>query len=70
VVENITKYPLDIILVSVVFTQASKKNIKNTVQEIEEYKERIRSLEVEVTFYKGDRTNIQEFRVSVEEVKK
>jgi len=40
------------------------------VQEIEEYKERIGSLEEEDKFYKGDRTRIQGFRVSVEEVRK
>jgi hypothetical protein len=69
-VENIMEYPLAIASTGVAFTQASEKNLKNMVQEIEEYKERIKILEEEVKFYKGDRTNIQEFRISVEEVRK
>jgi hypothetical protein len=40
------------------------------MQEIEEYKERIRTLEEEVQFYKGDRTNVQEFRISIKGVRK
>jgi hypothetical protein len=52
VVENIIEYPLSIASTSVDFTHAYEKNIKIMVQEIEEYKERIMSLEEEVKFTK------------------
>jgi hypothetical protein len=40
------------------------------VQELEDYKDKIKSLEEEVKFYKGDRTNIIEFRICASEVRK
>jgi hypothetical protein len=48
VVENIRHDPLAIALVGVAFTQASEQNLKNVLQELEEAKERIRTLEEEL----------------------
>jgi cell division septum initiation protein DivIVA len=50
--------------------QASEKNLRDMMREIEEQKERIRSLEEEVQHYKSDHTNIQEFMICAEEVRK
>jgi hypothetical protein len=69
VVKNIANGPLAIASASMAFTMELEHNLKNKMQEIEEYKERIRTLE-EVQFYKGDKTNIQEFRISIEGVRK
>lgn len=40
------------------------------MQEIEEYKERIRTVEEEMRFYKGDWASVQEFIISVKAVRK
>jgi len=48
VVENITHDPLAIASTGIHFTQESMKNMKNMMQDIEEYKERIRTLEEEM----------------------
>jgi hypothetical protein len=48
IVENIKDDPLSIALVSVAFIQASEQNLRHMMQEIEEYNERIITLEEEV----------------------
>ena len=53
----------------VAFTQALEQNLKNMVQELEDYKDKTNSLE-ELKFYKGDRTSITKFRICASEVRK
>lgn len=53
----------------VAFTQALEQNLKNMVQELEDYKDKTNSLEA-LKFYKGDRTSITKFRICASEVRK
>jgi hypothetical protein len=52
-VQNIMKDPLAITLTGVDFTQASKQNLKNMMQEIKEYKERIQDPRRRSTILQG-----------------
>jgi hypothetical protein len=58
VVENIRDNPIALASVGVTFTQASEKNIKDMVREIQEYKAKVEALEEEVRYYRGDKANI------------
>jgi hypothetical protein len=69
VVENILQDPLAIASAGIAFTQASEQNLKNVLQELEEANERIRMVEKDFRFYKGEQTSIQDFRKCVESVR-
>jgi hypothetical protein len=61
-VMNIKEYLVALASTRVVFTQASKQDIRYMAKEIEEYKVKVRIIKKEVRYYKRDRAIIFEFR--------
>jgi chromosome segregation ATPase len=61
--------PMALASTRVTFTHASEQNIRNMTEEIEEYKARIRDLEVESRHYKVDWKSILKFRAYANEVR-